>query len=63
MSTKRFEPSSIRNKIKRQEVVRKHKREKGQKKLQTRLAQAKAELKDPATKKVSFVPIFSAEAN
>lgn len=52
MSTKRFEPSTIKNKVKRQEVARKHKREKGQKKLQARLAQAKAEANDPAAKQV-----------
>ncbi|KAJ7743133.1 anticodon-binding protein [Mycena metata] len=47
----RFEPSSIKNKIKREEVSRKTKKAKGQQKLQKRLAQAKAEANDPAAKK------------
>ncbi|KAJ7437110.1 anticodon-binding protein [Mycena galericulata] len=51
MSSSRFEPSSIRNKIKREEVSRKTKKAKGQQKLQKRLAQAKAEANDPAAKK------------
>ena len=52
MPSTRFEPSSIKNKAKRQEIVRKLKREKGQRKLQSRLAIAKAEIADPAAKKV-----------
>jgi hypothetical protein len=52
MSSSRFEPSSIKNKIKREEVARKTKKAKGQQKLQKRLAQAKAEANDPAAKKV-----------
>ncbi|KIP09980.1 hypothetical protein PHLGIDRAFT_101801 [Phlebiopsis gigantea 11061_1 CR5-6] len=51
MSSSRFEPSSIKNKIKREEVARKQKREKGQSKLQRRLALAKAESDNPAAKK------------
>ncbi|KAJ7634135.1 anticodon-binding protein [Mycena polygramma] len=51
MSSTRFEPSSIRNKIKREEVSRKTKKAKGQQKLQKRLAQAKTEASDPAAKK------------
>ncbi|KAJ7733768.1 anticodon-binding protein [Mycena maculata] len=47
----RFEPSSIKNKIKREEVSRKTKKAKGQQKLQKRLAQAKAEASDPTAKK------------
>ncbi|KAJ7098767.1 anticodon-binding protein [Mycena belliarum] len=47
----RFEASSIKNKIKREEVSRKTKKAKGQQKLQKRLAQAKAEASDPAAKK------------
>ncbi|KAJ6515485.1 anticodon-binding protein [Mycena sanguinolenta] len=50
MST-RFEPSSIKNKIKREEISRKSKKAKGQQKLQKRLAQAKVEANDPAAKK------------
>ncbi|KAJ7126424.1 anticodon-binding protein [Mycena crocata] len=50
MST-RFEPSTIKNKIKREEVSRKTKKAKGQEKLQKRLALAKAEANDPAAKK------------
>ena len=55
MPSTRFEPSSIRNKTKRQEIVRKLKREKGQRKLQSRLAIAKAEIADPAAKKVRLL--------
>ncbi|PCH44307.1 Brix-domain-containing protein [Wolfiporia cocos MD-104 SS10] len=51
MPASRFEPSSIKNKIKREEVARKQKREKRQNKLQRRLAQAKAEANDPLAKK------------
>ncbi|KAJ7902364.1 anticodon-binding protein [Mycena leptocephala] len=51
MSSTRFEPSSIKNKIKREEVSRKTKKAKGQQKLQKRLALAKAEANDPAAKK------------
>ncbi|KAJ7498542.1 anticodon-binding protein [Mycena latifolia] len=51
MSAKRFEPSTIKNKIKREEISRKTKKAKGQQKLQKRLAQAKAEANDPAAKK------------
>ncbi|KAF7355661.1 Brix domain-containing protein [Mycena sanguinolenta] len=47
----RFEPSSIKNKIKREEISRKSKKAKGQQKLQKRLAQAKVEANDPAAKK------------
>jgi hypothetical protein len=52
MPTSRFEPSAIRNKIKREEVIRKNKKAKTQAKLQKRLAQAKLEASDPAAKKV-----------
>jgi len=52
MPTSRFEPSSIKNKIKREEIVQKSKKAKNQVKLQKRLAQAKAEAHDPAAKKV-----------
>lgn len=52
MPSSRFEPSSIKNKIKREEVSRKQKKSKGQEKLQRRLAQAKLEADDPALKKV-----------
>jgi hypothetical protein len=51
----RFEPSSIKNKIKREEVVRKAKKAKNQRKLQKRLAQAKSEATNPAAKKVGFL--------
>ncbi|KAF7796815.1 hypothetical protein EIP86_007999 [Pleurotus ostreatoroseus] len=51
MPLKRFEPSEIKNKEKREEVARKHKRSKAQAKLQRRLAQAKAEAQNPAAKK------------
>lgn len=52
MSTSRFEPSSIKNKVKREEVARKQKKQKRQDKLQRRLAQAKVEADDPVAKKV-----------
>ena len=52
MPTSRFEPSSIKNKIKREEIARKQKKAKRQDKLQRRLAQAKAEASDPLAKKV-----------
>ncbi|KII87521.1 hypothetical protein PLICRDRAFT_177264 [Plicaturopsis crispa FD-325 SS-3] len=51
MPTNRFETSSIKNKIKREEVARKSKKAKNQRKLQKRLEQAKAEGNDPAAKK------------
>ncbi|CAL1714845.1 unnamed protein product [Somion occarium] len=51
MGTGRFEPSSIKNKIKREEVARKFKKNKGQSKLQRRLALAKEEATNPAAKK------------
>ena len=52
MPTSRFEPSSIKNKIKREEIARKQKKNKRQDKLQRRLAQAKLEAEDPLAKKV-----------
>lgn len=52
MPTNRFEPSSIKNKVKREEIARKQKREKGQSKLKRRLALAKEESDNPAAKKV-----------
>ncbi|KAI0763794.1 Brix-domain-containing protein [Trametes elegans] len=51
MPTSRFEPSSIKNKVKREEIARKQKKAKRQEKLQRRLAQAKAEADDPLAKK------------
>ena len=54
MPTSRFEASLIKNKIKREEVVRKSKKAKSQLKLQRRLALAKQEANDPAAKKVTF---------
>ncbi|KAF9461250.1 Brix-domain-containing protein [Collybia nuda] len=51
MPTGRFEPSTIKNKLKREEISRKNKKAKGQQKLQRRLAQAKLEANDPAAKK------------
>ncbi|KAI0065610.1 Brix-domain-containing protein [Artomyces pyxidatus] len=51
MPTQRFEPSSIKNKIKREEVSRKSKKAKGQLKLQRRLELAKLEADDPKAKK------------
>ncbi|KIM44616.1 hypothetical protein M413DRAFT_357804 [Hebeloma cylindrosporum] len=51
MPTSRFKPSSIKNKIKREEVAQKSKKAKNQLKLEKRLARAKAEANDPAAKK------------
>ena len=47
-----IQSSLIKNKIKRQEVASKQKKEKGKQKLQKRLARAKQEANDPAAKKV-----------
>jgi len=52
MPPDRFEPSSIKNKIKREEISRKQKKAKNQDKLKRRLEQAKLESQDPAAKKV-----------
>ncbi|KAF7971303.1 hypothetical protein HWV62_21466 [Athelia sp. TMB] len=49
--TSRFEPSTIKNKIKREDIAQKNKKAKNQQKLQKRLAQAKLEANDPAAKK------------
>ncbi|KZT27726.1 Brix-domain-containing protein [Neolentinus lepideus HHB14362 ss-1] len=50
VSGPRFEPSLIKNKVKREDVYRKRKKAKSQDKLQRRLAQAKLEANDPAAK-------------
>lgn len=55
MPTSRFEPSSIKNKAKREEVARKIRKVKCQQKLQKRLQQAKLEANDPAIKKVGHL--------
>ncbi|KAH9989859.1 anticodon-binding protein [Russula vinacea] len=47
MPTHRFEPKAIKNKRKREEVFHKSKKDKGQAKLQRRLANAKREADDP----------------
>jgi ribosome production factor 1 len=54
----RFEPSTIKNKIKREDIAAKNKKAKNQQKLQKRLAQAKIEANDPTAKKVPshFMP-------
>lgn len=52
MPPTRFEPSTIKNKVKREEIARKTKKAKRQDKLQRRLAQAKEEASDPLLKKV-----------
>ena len=46
----RFEPTSIESKTERHEIVRKLKRERGQRKLQSSLAITKAEITDPAAR-------------
>jgi hypothetical protein len=56
-ATRKFQPSSIKNKIKREDEARKLKRSKRQDKLQRRLALAKAEANDPAAKKVSTLTV------
>jgi ribosome production factor 1 len=53
MPASRFEPSAIKNRLKREEVARKTRKAKNHHKLQKRLAQAKLEANDPAFKKVS----------
>lgn len=58
MPTSRFEPSTIKNKIKREEVVRRKKKAKTQAKLQKRVALAKLEASDPAAKKVRIGSIL-----
>lgn len=52
MTTARFQPSTIKNKVKREDVSRKNKKARTQAKLQKRLSQAKLEANDPAAKKV-----------
>ncbi|THH05980.1 hypothetical protein EW145_g4401 [Phellinidium pouzarii] len=51
MPSNHLEPSSIKNKIKREEIARKTKKTKRQAKLQKRLARAKVEANDPLAKK------------
>jgi len=51
-SSHRFEPKAIKNKQKREGVFHKTKKEKGQAKLQRRLANAKREADDPKAKQV-----------
>ncbi|KAG2011646.1 hypothetical protein CC2G_011739 [Coprinopsis cinerea AmutBmut pab1-1] len=51
MPSARFAPSAIRNKIKREEIVRKNKKAKTQDKLKRRLELAKQEANDPLAKK------------
>lgn len=57
MPMSRFEPSSIKNKIKREEVAQKSKKAKNQLKLQKRLARAKVEANDPTAKRVRLFSI------
>jgi hypothetical protein len=52
MPPTRFEPSRIKNKIKREDVHRYSKKSKAQEKLKQRLALKEAERKDPSLKKV-----------
>ena len=58
MPTSRFELSAIKNKVKREEVVRRKKKAKTQAKLQKRVALAKLETNDPAAKKVRIGSIY-----
>jgi len=55
MPATRFEPSSIKNKVKREEIANKRKKGKAKEKLEKRLARAKLEAKDPALKKVCLL--------
>jgi ribosome production factor 1 len=59
MPPERFQASSIKNKIKREEIARKTKRSKRQDKLQKRLERAKAEANDPTLKRVNITHILS----
>jgi ribosome production factor 1 len=52
MSGRKFEPSQVKNKIKREDEHRKAKRSKRRDKLDRRLARAKEEADDPAAKQV-----------
>lgn len=51
----RIQPSLIKNKVKRQEVSAKQKKAVNQQKLKKRLARAKEEASDPASKKVGTI--------
>ena len=51
-SSHRFTTGAIKNKQKREQVFHKAKKEKGQAKLQRRLANAKREAEDPKAKRV-----------
>lgn len=59
MPPTRFEPSSIKNRIKREDVHRSAKKNKSQEKLKKRQALAAAERKDPSLKEVSRQYILS----
>lgn len=54
MPAERFATSAIKNKLKREDVYRHQKKQRGQEKLKRRLALAEAERKDPEAKQVSF---------
>lgn len=59
MASSRLQPSLVKNKIKREELTRKAKKDKRQQKLQKRLARAKEEVHDPLVKQVSsFLFVF-----
>jgi hypothetical protein len=58
-SSHRFAPSAIKNKQKREQVFHKAKKEKGQAKLQRRLANAKREADDPKAKQVRRQDLLS----
>ena len=64
MATDRFQPSLIKNKIKREEIARKNKKSKRQDKLRKRLERAKVEANDPLAKKVnaSVLPLVPAHS-
>lgn len=54
MANSRLQPSQVKNKIKREELLKKARKEKRQHKLQKRLSRAKEEAHDPLVKKVSL---------
>jgi ribosome production factor 1 len=58
MPADRFYASSIKNKMKREDVHRAMKKKKGQEKLKRRLALAEAERKDPEARQVSRIAFW-----
>ena len=64
MVSKRFEPSQIGNKAKREDVAAKQRKAKTQQKLKKRLERAKVESQNPALKKVRDIfPSYRMQAH